>query len=354
MKKVLFLAVSALLAIASCTKVNETYAPDQAISFQATVQLNQTKAIDGVNNTKGDTLGFPYNNFGVYAWEDGTQAFIVNETVTKGTSSWNTAVAHYWPKTGDIDFIGYYPQSATPWLTVAKDALSCSSYTISSAENEDLLYSTKSIDRTVKNSASGVPMIFHHALAKVGVVVKADYLTQGTGDDLTTWEIKIQELYFDDMYKTGSLSMSLASDNMNWTLPTNEIWTVSGSTADLAILGSEYTVKTTADTVLMAKVVMPQDLTGKKMHVKYSIKTTTGGVSTTQSGITADIKLFSNFTGASDKDAFSNSVDKWKMNKWIFYKLTINPLAKTPEESVITFAPALVDWVYVDGGSYTL
>ena len=358
MKKVFVIAAAALLALASCTKVESTYTPDEAINFQAAVQLAQTKAEINGETTKADTLGYPYDNFGVYAWEDGTAAYIVNEKVTKTADVWSTAKTYYWPKSGTMDFIGYYPQAAAPWVSVSTDALKCESYSISAAENDDLLYSNKAVERTVKNSANGVPMIFHHALAQVGVVVKAGYLSAGSGEDKTTWEIKIKSLYFKDMYKAGGVELSLASDEQNWTLPEDAIWTVSGSTSNISVISSDKTLTTSSDTVLLKKTVMPQNLVvsdaSKVMHVDYSIKTTTAQNEVTTQNLSADIKLFGSWTDASDKDAFSNVVDKWQMNKWIFYTLVINPLATTPEEAVITFDPSLIDWQYVDGGTYTL
>lgn len=213
MKKSLFLAALATIALASCTQ-NEDFSQPEKINFNpVNYKAQSTKApINGAYYTSSDP------SFGIFAfhtdkgWDtDGTtiNPYIGKSEVSwnRTNSEWNTATDAYWPLSGSLTFIGYTPftsgnadvnaayDKATKELTITN---------FSAANQDDLMYTRPSDaqDLTVNSAPyiqeqggtstySGVPIKFRHALSQIVFKAKAaDGLAHNTQFKITKIEMK--------------------------------------------------------------------------------------------------------------------------------------------------------------------
>lgn len=213
MKKSLFLAALATIALASCTQ-NEDFSQPEKISFNpVNYKAQSTKApINGAYYTSSNP------SFGIFAfhtdkgWDtDGTtiNPYIGKSEVSwnRTNSEWNTATDAYWPLSGSLTFIGYTPftsgnadvnaayDKATKKLTITN---------FSAANQDDLMYTLPSDaqDLTVNSAPyiqeqggtsaySGVPIKFRHALSQIVFKAKAaDGLAHDTQFKITKIEMK--------------------------------------------------------------------------------------------------------------------------------------------------------------------
>ena len=216
MKKYFILAAVALLALASCAKLTPVQEPDHEISFQV-ANYTQTKADDTAANKPGE---FSNKDFGTYAWftnEQGvTDPMMVNEQVAKDEESqvWKTVNRpFYWPKTGYVDFISYSPYVADQPESavnpakpiISQNSIAWKDYKVGDV---DLMYADKAQKQTSNLETyynSGVPTLFHHALAKVSFKIQANFLEWTSeevkdeqGNEMIIWS-KLDEIYNDYM-----------------------------------------------------------------------------------------------------------------------------------------------------------
>lgn len=208
MKKSLFLAALATIALASCTQ-NEDFSQPEKISFNPVNYKSQsTKApINGAYYTSSNP------SFGIFAfhtdkgWDtDGTtiNPYIGKSEVSwnRTNSEWNTATDAYWPLSGSLTFIGYTPYGVTAEYAKGTKTLTISDF--SAANQDDLMYTQPSDaqDLTVNSAPyiqeqggtstySGVPIKFRHALSQIVFEAKAaDGLSYETQFKITKIEMK--------------------------------------------------------------------------------------------------------------------------------------------------------------------
>ena len=237
--KSLIFAGVALAALSACTKVQSAGDElDRVISFQ--LAHFSTKAEDDPADYKIDYSNIP---FGAYAWYKGVQpadnaTFMTNQKVSynKADNTWlPDGSTYYWPKSGTLDFICYSPYSTdTNVIAITEDKISFNGYTVG---DDDLMYADKVTglnDNKETYYYNGVPVLFHHALARVTFQVSAAYLekTAETGDK-TKWEVFVNNVSVKNVIVTGDLVLS--PDGASWKLPDNNVWTPSGDKKDLPL-----------------------------------------------------------------------------------------------------------------------
>ena len=119
MKKVLFFALAAGVALVACTK-NEVRPVnvDQEITFQAVVDKAATKAGTFDNGVKYPTdrpfgtFAFFYTTFDGYSKNAPKyidNAKVENTSRVNTGSAWTTDPKYYWPKQGYLTFMSYSP-----------------------------------------------------------------------------------------------------------------------------------------------------------------------------------------------------------------------------------------------------
>lgn len=371
MKKYILISAAVLVAFVGCSKIeNAPEAAQREISFEVANSLN-TKATGAV-----------YNNgaFGTYAWFNNTDIFMVNEQVDKVSSVWRTVDnTYYWPKTGSISFISYSPftgssdsENSVPVIT--KNSITYTDVTVGAT---DLMYANRATcssnvnevtdgDDTADSGFSGVPTVFNHALAKLSFKIKANFTeyTDANTNTTTKWEVTVTSAKISGFKTKGNLALTLNEDGKTWDKPVTNIgtsdapvnvniWTnTSGESAEQELVDPEYEdgiilTTTPQDLAEASGYVLPQQLTSdtQKLELKIKIKTTlSNGRSIVESfNPVIDIKDIS-------------SLQAWEINQNIVYIIKIKPTAKAsengkddnPDDVIITFDPAVSDWVTVD------
>lgn len=365
MKKTVFIAALAIVAMASCTK-NELKVPstgsDAVISFQPVV-ANATKA--GYLTTDNMKTACP--SFGVFAWypNDGgnmqtstTDAdatlYMDNVKVTynntdyagdDGIGTWAPTPTYYWPKNGKLSFDAYAPASAhdgTPSAGKGKftsditKGLQIANYTVADLENQyDLLYSTRALDKntsvgTTNATYDGVDIAFKHALAAIEVKAKtaADY-----GADV----IQLTGVTIENAYNKGNFSQKMNSPIQEGT----PAWTGHSNEVDYALFSGAQSLTTgeVGSPTISNAIVLPQNFTHDpssivSIKVDYQIKHGTSYLPQTQT-----FKLST--TSGSVAGGSFDPLTAWEMGKKYTYTLVF-----TLED--IHFAPEVAVWTDVN------
>ena len=183
MKKVLFFALAAGVALAACTK-NEVkpVEVDQEITYQAVVNKASTKAlIDDALYPKTVTFGTVAYREPASGSSTGTEYIPLSEVSFK-TTYWSTEKAYYWPVQGSLSFMSYSPfkyqeTSGTTSgtninVTHEYNKLKIASYDVASHQETDLMVAEIQKGQKANSTQSGtwqkgVPTIFHHKLSRV-------------------------------------------------------------------------------------------------------------------------------------------------------------------------------------------
>ena len=396
MKKFLFLAVAACALLAGCAKVEKNPSPSHEIDFQAAKYLTSTKADDAGTNDDGSDAGTTTTSPGVYDTKSsfGTFSFksdgatdingdpyidlMDNVEISHNGDVWKADrnTPYFWPETGTLDFISYSPYNQTPTEglpanpkipTVGPDqtTLTWTGYTVDYGHTDDLMYADKAVGlqenkEGLPGSYTGVPTLFHHALAQV------QFLFNITTTANAKYSVYLKKLSLENIYNKGNLTLTLAGDDeatedfmQGWTLPTDNVWTgltkednayltietpngVAVTTTDACYTdgtnGTDGTDTNTNSTdffyVLPQKLVAKNDegSEGQKMYIKFDLKvktTTTNGAEEEQLVDTYEWTTYLN----------TLTLQSWEFNKLITYTVTFNP-----PFNEITFDPAVVAW----------
>ena len=355
MKKTLFFAALAVVAMASCTK-NELKAPstgtEAEISFQPLV-ANATKATYLTTANMKDECA----EFGVFAWyakpsltASGSTTLYMNNVkvtytdskndATKGQGAWAPETPYYWPKNGTLSFDAYAPAKAhaeTPISGSGKvssesaTGLKIENYTVAElAEQYDLLYSTRSLNKSkstdgTNNTYDGVDIAFKHALSAIEVKAKTD-------KDYGTGTIKLNKITILKAYNKGSFTQGM-TNAVNEATPA---WTPTTDEVDYVLFDGDQALSTTLLTspTISKAILLPQAFAHAKnnvsIQVDYSIKNDSGYLAQTQ---TFDLTA----TSGSENGGSSVSLTDWEIGKRYTYTLIFSL-------EDIYFAPSVTDW----------
>lgn len=219
MKKSLFLAALATIALASCTQ-NEDFSQPEKISFNpVNYKAQSTKA--PITTTYYKTTD---PSFGIFAfhsekeWDRSADADLKQYVGTSGSSvqikyntQWKAVSDYYWPLSGSLTFIGYTPYNygggvdGTPiTASYAKATKTLTISNFSAANQDDLMYTLPSdakdltangtnydADGNDTKTYDGVPIKFRHALSQIVFKAKAaDGLAHNTQFKITKIEMK--------------------------------------------------------------------------------------------------------------------------------------------------------------------
>ncbi|MBR3500870.1 MAG: fimbrillin family protein [Bacteroidales bacterium] len=351
--RILILTGAAIL-MAACSSM-ETDNPKNIIRFQTANYMQAPSATTKSPENYADSyLGVP---FGVYAWykaEDPADntVFMDNQKVSYNSEDnlWTpTGTTYYWPKSGSLDFICYSPWSDVPPV-ISENSISYSGWDVTANQTIDLLYADKStgLSKNAQNYYyNGVPVLFHHALARTTFNIKLAYseITPETGDK-TKWEVTVDDFRLKNIRTTGNLTLTL--DSGEWKRPESNVWTSNDSVVDIPIDCSSLPVlaDTATKKICDPFFVLPQTLDqGQKLALKLTIKTWR------DSGSGYPVEPFITETDVLvDASLGSFYLTKWGINQSIKYNLVLIPSRAgsidTPAE--ITFDPAVSDWESID------
>ena len=167
MKKILFIALGALLATSSCTsEVNDEGFIDKANAISFSAYPNKSRAVSGdvtSDNMKNDNfgvVGYTHNDNKIYLYTGSSAAV---EQTWDG-NSWeykNMSDLRFWPK-DKMDFYAYFPY--TDNATFAASNTSGNVMTIPNVDcTHDVIFAYKGEQEKITR----VPLTFHHAFAKI-------------------------------------------------------------------------------------------------------------------------------------------------------------------------------------------
>lgn len=363
MKKLMYIALAALAALTACTKVEmDSYTPQRKVTFQVASYAPQTKANSSMwtlgaspsftakaflhaDGYTGETQNFfgangetitPYKN-------DGTAA-----TAESNTSYWGPSHDYYWPKSSNsyINFIAW--RGATPF-TATETSLSWKDYTVQSTD--DLIYADEAWHYNVNTTnaaqytddavTSGVPMLFHHALARVAFKANATNVTNG---DFTR-SVAIKSFSLSSVYTTGSLAMTNEGSTDTATVPwtvTGNGWTPSGTAAAMVASiasGSSVPVSTTVIDLIAMQTVLPQTVTNDMMlSINYDIVTKKNNADFSVEHISFSKRLIE----------LVPVITSWEMGHEMTYTIVFDLTT-----DLITIQPSIETWEY-NGGNVTV
>ena len=361
MKKLSYIALVALAALTACSKVEmDSYAPARKVTFQAAAYVPQTKANASL---WGEFTSFSAKAFlHAEGYESETQDFFKTannyiETITPyqsdgsaaaseaNTAYWGPSHDYYWPKSSKsyLNFIAW--NGAAP-ATATEESLEWTYYTNHEVGIADkLLYADEAWHYNANtangtqydddNVTSGVPMLFHHALAQLCFKAVKNY----AGSDKT---VKITNFSLSGIYNHGSLALSntdpgTASTTNEWTLPTGKVWAISGSKISLPSSFPSGGVIPDADgeDLIAMQTVLPQTVTSDMViTLNYQITTTIGS----EWYSIETVSVSKNLSEITD-------VNSWKMGYQITYTITFDLSANT-----IKINPTVENW-NTEGGS---
>ncbi|MCR5325431.1 MAG: fimbrillin family protein [Bacteroidales bacterium] len=364
MKKLFAIVLSAALLTVACTKVQVNTPAQREVSFQTASYVTKV----GIEGTVFPTS----ETFGAYAWAAGTVGtyFMDNEEVSfnSSTTKWKPSTTYYWPKNTTVDFQCYYPYNMTG-IAISENQIQYTGIDVEAGQT-DIMYADKAVGYTDNvdeasdgiNGYTGVPTVFHHALAKVKVIVELAYNHKQEADGtVTDWAVSINSLSLSGFYKAGDCTLNLAgtpaSGLVAWEKPANAdgyfVWTPDGATTSkdgsfsgAVTPGNEYDA-------IAEFFVLPQALAvgQQKINVGMTVATKRNGVD------------FLNETFTKSADLYLASLAAWQMNQVITYKITVAPTASNgnggspidpgnpvdpnnPDltDAIITFDPAVNGW----------
>lgn len=329
MKKLLFIAAMASVALVSCVKnevvpINED---DQEITFMTAPVTKTPGTFDDGNHF---TSWAYYTGDTDWNYPTGATNWINGAEIQYMTDKWkNSTQSYYWPKDdGKLTFFAFSDNTNAPALTGA--TVSCASNTgvtisnfdITENVNVDLLVADPAKDQQANNTdpetyygTVGVPTLFRHKLANVEFKIKYA-LADDSVTDFTLTSIKLQKLNTTGTFTQYATSIDdkvgkweLTADIANEILYTDQA-------ADFT--AGEVNLETNAD----QHYFMPQTFDGtQKIEVIYNAKGTGVGKNHT---LTGDLKTI-----------FASG---WEIGKRYICTITISP-------DEILWDPAVESWV---------
>lgn len=306
MEKTLFAAALASVALAGCVKNETEITPnaDSPITFAAPLVSSITRVYNGeITNPYPEDekfvvfanlyLNSDYNN----NWADGTTYFgaagltVAYDSTVSGWLDVNHP--YYWPKNGKLTFYAYSPAEYTNWkLNIVKEGDTEYANTGSAvnidAHNVDLLYSELAKDKIANDNTNGnnvtpptpgtvgsteyngVELKFKHALSSIKFKVK-------TAATYNNASFKLNGIVLKSVKPEGTFKCNLTTES---SVPAWEL--TEKAAKDYPVItsaGQDVTAEVAEVSGIEgdnAMILLPQNLTGVKAEVSYTMTTGAG------------------------------------------------------------------------------
>ena len=345
MKKILFLAASAILLAAGCQK---TEVLNQAIGDPMTFSTGMGKLTkadsDPVATQELKDQGFKTWVYAAYADTDNNiqigsvydSMSGLDVTFDKGKNAWVTINEYFWPSNkNNLDF---YAVSTKRWdydetnddldinVTVSQvqkgendlpteiytTSMNVTGYKVDPNDATDDLMISNFLRANSDSHAKSVPLHFKHALSKVRFAFNTNVTTDAE-DEVFVTSLKVSKLV-----TAGTLAVRQDTDalSLEWSPSTEEDDAVD-FTANYA---SNNKLQNGDPVEFTSWLVLPQDITGVMATIGYTIN---------ERSFNYNFKL-----------AIGN-VTEWDCNQIITYNINLSP-------NKITFAPVVDPWEEVD------
>ena len=364
MKKVLFFALAAGVALVACTK-NEVRPVnvDQEITFQAVVDKAATKA-GTFDNSATYPIDRPFGTFAFFYTKSGRytkdapkyidNAKVENTTSATSGEAWTTNPKYYWPKQGYLTFMSYSPYNKlNTKVTCAPtdDAMAeikITDWDVNANQDVDIMIADR-VDNLKANGSNGgytgVPTVFRHKLAQIvkfSVKTKEDFgnldehnLPQAGSKLFFLKKIELQKIV-----TKGSFSSGIEPSNINigvWfpltsSEGTDYTW-YNNEEANLA-QGNASEFNTTAVALSSGDIntngyllVRPQSFASddnKKIVITYVIRSYTSATAYSDETVVQSFNIYS-------------ATQSWGINKKYSFTITV-------DLNQIYWAPSVENW----------
>lgn len=340
MKKMLFIAAVASVALASCTNDENTFEGvknGREVSFVAADYANQSRAEHDIN------LAFSNDDYKVWAWFSGGDEAYINALVVNADGTYTGT--YYWPDEA-LDFAAVSP-AADPRINVSRDAGGATTvtYTFNGTHGNTTTTNLMHAD-FVEGQTKTIPTValgFRHALAKLNVVLHQNPVgSLPTG--VSGYEVVLKNVRINGILCQGTFTVTDNAENT-----TERVWNADplAPTTDWNILTSAtQSIKAADYATTTDYYVMPQTLAdATTITIDYDVIATLTKGGTSKLEKTATVKLNDIYKAGSATE----KITKWFTNKVITYTFNINP---TSELTPIAFTAQEEEWGTV-GGSHT-
>lgn len=208
MKKILFIALGALLATSSCTsEVNDEGFIDKANAISFNAYPNKSRALGSdvtSDNMKGDNFGVVgYSGNDIYLYKETNKA--VEQKWVASSNTWeyvNLADLKFWPQ-GKMDFYAYFPFSDD--ATFESSNSSGNVMTINTTCAHDVLFAFAGNQSKQTLVQTRVPLTFNHAFAKMKslqIVMPAEGMLYKSG-----CQIEVKGVEFINTSTSGTINV---------------------------------------------------------------------------------------------------------------------------------------------------
>lgn len=232
MKKIIIAAITAAIFI-SCSKTESSNAVDTPLQISSTIN---TRAV-GTVWEKGDEIGVSMFESGSLLGIGAANTLYTTQSTTQ-SADFTTSSPLYYPQSGKVDILAYYPYIADG------DGVS---YKLDMTESQTDLMAAKCADLSKSNSS--IPLSFYHLLSKVNITLKA-------GEDMTESELKNRVTLKLSGLKTTATYNLAAFDSENST--SLEPFESLDDVADISLSLDELTASC---------IVIPQSVTLPKLSI---------------------------------------------------------------------------------------
>lgn len=182
MKKFLFLAAMATLALSSCSK-NEVYEnkQDPGMIVYNTSVGKQTKATEvAISQLQADA-----NGFGIKAYFHDTTPIATATSFTKyiddavkyTTPNWVnvSGKTYYWPLTGNLSYFAFYPVAApTAFTDAASGQAPAFTYSVKAVASQEDLMAATTLNQTKPATPTAVAINLRHLLSQIKFTAKVN------------------------------------------------------------------------------------------------------------------------------------------------------------------------------------
>ena len=360
MKK-MFFATFACVALASCVN-DESLDPTQQpkkLSFETPVMKTQARAYYGeINGTD-----YPITeSFKVFAkqhegdltnWESadnfwGTDAQEVEYDASVDAKYWDTATDYYWPSGDNIklSFGAYSPAVLTTGATATytNAGLTVANFEVNAtvANQVDLMYSGPILNQTYKENATGVSVVFKHALSSV--VFSAIDADDNANYTINSIKVKGKFLKKGTFCENLSWSNGNATGTAGWIVDSNdtEIEYTLATGLNVSVNGSTTVITEKTSALLTIPHTANQLDPNATVTITYTVDPESGA---TDYVATKTVKLADFKQGEGTN---KSSITSWEMGNRYTY------LFKFGGTSKIFFRPTVTDWVNNDAAVFTI
>lgn len=257
MRKILFIAAMAAVAMTSCSKneVIENTSPQNAISFVTAVGKVKANETNATTIQSGVNL-YGYYTAGAFGAEVPQKYFSNPDKLSCTAGVWNTTGTYYWPVSGKLSVFAAYPATLTVTEPAAAGAYPSFAYTVKAGidSQEDIVVANAMDQVKATPTATAVKLQFKHILSQVNFYVAL------TGD---TYRVKVE-----------SLKIAGAKDQATFTFDgTTGTWGTATGAAEYVFAAAATDFISAATKIGASAMLMPQAAAARTfaIEVKYTV-----------------------------------------------------------------------------------